>query len=68
MHFYLAQAYWQVGGKDWARYYPELREHLLAQQAGDGSWQGDAVGRVYGTAIAVVVLSLPYERVPLYMR
>lgn len=67
-HLYLAQAYWQVGGKDWDSYYPAIRDHLLRTQSADGSWQGDGVGLVYGTAIAVTILSLPYERVPLYMR
>lgn len=67
-HLYMSQAYWQSGGKDWDSYYPALRDHLLRTQSSDGSWQGDGVGLVYGTAIAVTVLSLPYERVPLYMR
>lgn len=67
-HMYLSQAYWQVGGRDWDRYYPTVRDHLLSTQLPNGSWQGDSVGFVYGTAIAVTILSLPYERVPLYMR
>ncbi|MEZ6185072.1 MAG: prenyltransferase/squalene oxidase repeat-containing protein [Planctomycetota bacterium] len=67
-HLYLAQAYWQVGGDDWGRYYPQVREYLLRSQGSDGSWQGDGVGKVYGTAIAVTILSLPFERIPLYMR
>jgi hypothetical protein len=67
-HLYLSQAYWHVGGKDWSGYYPKICKRLLAQQQKDGSWQGDGVGRVYGTAIAVTILTLPYERVPLYMR
>jgi hypothetical protein len=68
MHYYLAQAYWQVGGRDWDTYYPAVRDYLISQQAPDGTWQGDGVGNVYGTAIAITILSLPYEHVPLYMR
>jgi len=67
-HLYLSQAYWQVGGDDWRRYYPAIRNHLLRSQSPDGSWMGDGVGRIYGTSIAVTILTLPYERVPLYMR
>jgi hypothetical protein len=67
-HLYLSQAYWHVGGKTWNQYFPKIRDRLLGAQASDGSWQGDGVGRVYGTAIAVTILTLPYERVPLYMR
>lgn len=65
---YLSQAYWQSGGRDWERYYPQVRSALLSSQASDGSWEGDGVGRVYGTSLAVVILALPFERVPLYMR
>ena len=65
---YLSQAYWQVGGREWDQYYPAIRDQLIRTQDPKGSWQGDGVGLVYGTAIAVTILSLPYERVPLYMR
>lgn len=67
-HLYLSQAYWQVGGRDWDTYFPQVRDHLIATQAPDGSWSGDGVGNVYGTAIAITILTLPYEHVPLYMR
>ena len=67
-HLYWSQANWQAGGRDWDGYYPAIRDHLLRTQSADGSWQGDGVGQVYGTAIAVTILTLPYERVPLYMR
>lgn len=67
-HLYLSQAYWQSGGRDWNGYYPKIRDHLLRAQASDGSWEGDMVGRVYGTSIAITILTLPFERVPLYMR
>jgi hypothetical protein len=67
-HLYLAQAYWQLGGKDWNGYYPKIRDTLLSRQAGDGSWDGDGVGKVYGTAIACTILALPYEHAPVYAR
>lgn len=67
-HLYLSQAYWQVGGRDWDTYFPQVREQLLRTQNADGSWMGDGVGHVYGTAIAVTILTLPFEHVPLYMR
>ena len=34
----------------------------------DGGWQGDQVGTTYGTAIALVVLQLPYDYVPIFQR
>ena len=67
-HLYLSQAYWQSGGRDWNTYYPKIRDHLIRAQSSDGSWEGDMVGRVYGTSLAITILTLPFERVPLYMR
>jgi len=66
--FYLSQALYQRGGKDWDDYYPTICRFLYDKQSGDGSWQGDSVGRTYGTAIATIVLQLPYGYLPIYQR
>ena len=66
-HYYMAQVWWQTGGPDWDRYFPQVRDALIKQQKNDGSWDGE-VGPTYATALATTILSLPYERVPLYMR
>ena len=68
MHFYMAQAMYQRSGRDWETYYPEVAKDLLRQQATDGSWQGDGVGPVYGTALACVILQLPYGYLPICQR
>lgn len=67
-HLYLAQAYYQAGGKRWEKYFPEIREWLIRNQQPDGSWQGDGVGTTYGTAIALIILQLPYKRLPICQR
>ncbi len=67
-HLYLAQALYQAGGKDWERYYERKSRWLLKQQRSDGSWMGDGVGYTYGTAIALVILQLPYARLPILQR
>ena len=38
---------------------------LLAEQLSEGSWQGDGVGDVYGTAIALIILQSPYNQLPI---
>jgi len=68
MHFYMAQAWYHRGGKDWADYYPKIRDHLLKLQNADGSWMGDYVGTTYGTAIATFILQLPYGYLPICER
>jgi len=67
-HFYLAQAWYQRGGKDWKTYYPQIRDRMLQLQSPDGSWNGDNVGTTYGTAIATVILQLPYGYLPICQR
>jgi hypothetical protein len=65
---YYAQAKYQVGGREWDRYYRQVSMRLASTQASDGSWMGDNVGTTYGTAIAVIILGLPYQYVPIFQR
>ena len=67
-HLYMAQAMYLAGDKDWNDYYPKIRDHLLHSQNDDGSWDGDSVGRVYGTAIGLIILEIPYARLPIMQR
>ena len=67
-HLYLAQVMYLAGDKEWRDYFPKMRDHLLAIQNEDGSWDGDSVGRVYGTAIALIILQLPYNNLPIMQR
>ena len=67
-HFYMAQAMYQRGGKDYRRYIPTIRDRLVAIQHADGSWMGDGVGTTYGTALACTILQLPYGYLPIYER
>jgi hypothetical protein len=67
-HLYASQAFYQAGDEYWDDYFPKAREQLLKRQQKDGSWVGDGVGPVYGTAIALIVLQLPYKYLPIYQR
>jgi len=67
-HLYWSQASYQHGGEHWQDYYGKKAKWLLRQQRKDGSWDGDGVGAVYGTAIALLILQLPYALVPIYQR
>jgi|SRR5579884_2802086 len=67
-HLYAAQAFYQAGDKYWDAYFPLTRDQLLAMQGKDGSWNGDGVGPVYGTDIALIILQLPYKLLPIYQR
>jgi len=71
--YYAAHAMHQVGGKKWETWYYRTRKDLLARQSPDGqwgSWKGsdDAVGPEYRTAIAVIILSVPLNYLPIFQR
>ena len=67
-HLYYSQAKYQRGGRDWERYYRAMSGRLVSSQSTDGSWMGDQVGTSYGTAIALIILQLPYQYVPIYQK
>ncbi len=64
-HLYLSQVMHFRGSEPWHRYYSELRDWLLSVQQPDGSWQGDYIGTTYGTAVALIVLQLPHNNLPI---
>jgi len=67
-HYYAIQAMWFLGGEHWSRWYPAIRDELLARQLQDGSWSDPMVGKEYATAIACIVLQTPNNYLPLLQR
>ena len=71
-NLYLAEALYQHGRKPWQEYYPKIRDWLLKAKAdrsdGTCAWQGDSVGLVYGTSIALTILQLPYGYLPIVQK
>ncbi|NLE56766.1 MAG: terpene cyclase/mutase family protein [Planctomycetes bacterium] len=67
-HLYMAQIMWLSSKENWEWYFPTMRDWLIAQQAPDGSWEGDGVGKVYGTAVATFILQIPYGYLPILQR
>jgi squalene-hopene cyclase-like protein/prenyltransferase/squalene oxidase-like repeat protein len=66
-HYYAIQAMWQAGGERWRRWYPAVRDTLIARQQPDGSWV-DPVSPEYGTAMATIILQMPDSSVPIFQR
>jgi len=69
-HYYAAQAFYQAGDEYWDVYFPAARDQLINMQGqgGEGAWNGDGIGPVYGTAMALTILQLPYKYLPIYQR
>lgn len=64
--YYVSQAMFMSGEEYWDNWWPQMRDMLLKKQAGDGSWPSSEGGREYGTAVALIVLQIPYRYLPLY--
>lgn len=64
---YATHAAWQVGGEDWDRWFPLVRDELLQRRGADGSWSDPNIGDVYATAMALNVLQFPLNRIPLLL-
>jgi hypothetical protein len=67
-HLYAAQGFYMAGDEYWDAYFPKARDQLIAMQGPDGSWNGDGIGQVYGTAIATIILQLPFKFLPVFQR
>jgi hypothetical protein len=78
-NFYAAQALWQAAATDWAgtywqEWWPALRDHLVAEQLSSKAWPRPSGGstwgvdQAYSTAMAVLILTVPLEILPIYQR
>jgi hypothetical protein len=67
-HLYMSQIMWLSSRENWQWYFPAMRDFLIAAQTADGSWEGDGVGHVYGTAISLFILQIPYGYLPILQR
>ncbi|MHC4593195.1 MAG: prenyltransferase/squalene oxidase repeat-containing protein [Planctomycetota bacterium] len=67
-HLYLSQVMYFRGRQDWRDYFSGIRAWLLEVRNDDGSWEGDYIGRTYGTSVALLILQLPYNNLPVLQR
>lgn len=66
--YYAAQAMWQIGGDTWKDWYTALRDKLIGEQAGDGSWTDPSIGQEFATAIALITLNTPNNYLPIFAK
>lgn len=65
--YYATQAAFQRGGNYWSVWHREVWRDVLRLQNPDGSWQ-DLVGSNYATAMACIILEIPYQYLPIFER
>jgi hypothetical protein len=74
-NYYASQVLHHYGGPEWLKWNEKLRDYLVEQQATTGhergSWffvdqHGSQGGRLYTTAMCVMILEVYYRHMPLY--
>lgn len=66
-HYYAAQAMYMAGGDHWRKWWPAVREELISKQTSEGYWHGQA-GSEYGTAMALIILQIPKQTLPIFQK
>lgn len=72
--YYAALGMYQLGGKHWLKFYPQVARVLTDNQNADGSWDdrvrssGPYVGRVFSTSLMTMVLTVEDQMLPIYQR
>jgi hypothetical protein len=66
-HYYAAQAMWIRGGSDWEEWFPAIRAELVRRQQTAGYWS-DSICQEYGTAMALIILQIPNNYLPIFQR
>ncbi len=56
-----------MAADDWAEWYPAIRNELLHRQAPGGFWS-DSICNEYGTAMALIILQIPNNYLPIFQR
>lgn len=68
-HYYAAQAMYQAGGQEWIEWYKAIRDDLISKsRPSEGSWMSSGVCPEYGTAMALVILQMPNNYLPIFQR
>jgi len=66
--YYAVQAMYQAGGDYWETWYSAIRDQLTRDQLPDGSWPDMTFSSEYATAMALVILQLPNNHLPILKR
>lgn len=67
--YYAALAMWTAGDDYWTAWLPAVRDELLTKnRLGGGTWVDTSYGSVYATAMALIVLQLPNNYLPILQK
>jgi hypothetical protein len=65
--YYASQAMFMSGKQNWDKWWPFIRDVMLGQADSRGAWpQSEGGSSAYSTAIALIVLQMPYRYLPIF--
>lgn len=67
-HYYAVQAMYLAGGEYWERWWPAVRDELIARQSSGGGWLDNHTGGADATAMSLIVLQMPKRYLPIFQR
>ncbi len=68
-NYYAVQAFFFAGGRRWKQYFDGVQRLLRGMQEPNGSWSCDiGPGSNFGTAVATLILAIPYRYLPIIQR
>lgn len=68
-HYYAVQAYYIAGGRAFDSYFRSMSRTLLDMQQADGSWPcRTGPGEAFSTAVATLILQIPFQYLPIFQR
>ncbi len=67
-HYYAMQAVVHTGDKEYAEWYPKIRDALVSKQQKDGSWPTENAGPCVTTTMSILILGTPHRFIPIYQR
>jgi hypothetical protein len=68
-HYYAALAMWTAGEDYWTTWFPAIRNELLTRRNADGGrWTDRFHGESYATAMALIILQLPNNYLPILQK
>jgi len=67
-HYYAVQAMYLAGGERWARWWPAIRDEVIARQSEGGAWSDFQFGQAYSTSMALIILQMPKRYLPIFQK
>lgn len=67
-HYYAVQVMWHCAGDEWPLWYQSVSEEILSMKRDNGLWRDNVICPEYSTAMACLILEMPFNFLPIFQR